>query len=256
VADDDALSAEVFDDVFAQVARAPRATELFDEVLGPFPAGAEPFSLVPRHGLDRVLAELRLRPGDHLLDLCCGRGGIGLWFASASGARLTGADFSAAAIGQASRRAAEFTPRPQASFIVADAADTGLEAETVDAVICIDSMQYVPDKAAVLREVARVLRPGGRVVVTMWERRGAESADLPDVYSIGNAAGLAEAAGLQVAACEERDDWQELERSFYQRMIAEDSEQAEPAVRLLANEGRVMLPYSALARRLLLVAHT
>ena len=48
-----------------------------------------------RTGLDRVLAELRLEPGEHLLDLCCGRGGIGLWFASVSGARLSGVDFSA-----------------------------------------------------------------------------------------------------------------------------------------------------------------
>jgi predicted RNA methylase len=66
----------------------------------------EPFSLVTRQGLDRVLTELRLAPGDHLVDLCCGRGGIGLWFASVSGARLTGVDFSPGAIAQASRRAA------------------------------------------------------------------------------------------------------------------------------------------------------
>jgi ubiquinone/menaquinone biosynthesis C-methylase UbiE len=254
VPEDDELSAEAFDDVFAQVSRAPRANALFDQVLGPFPAGVEPFSFVPRQGLDRVLAELRLGPGDHLLDLCCGRGGIGLWFASVSGARLTGADFSAAAIGEASRRAAEFTPRPQASFIVADAAGTGLPAGTVDAVMCIDSLQFVPDKDAVLREAARVLRPGGRVAVTTWERRGAEPADLPEVYSIPDAAALAAAAGLRVLAREERADWQELERALYRRVIAEDNDQAEPAIRILASEGRALLPYSASVRRLLLVA--
>ena len=83
--DDDALSPEVFDEVFTQISGAPRTNELFDQILGPFPAGVQPFSLVPRRGLDRVLAELRLEPGDHLVDLCCGRGGIGLWFASVSG---------------------------------------------------------------------------------------------------------------------------------------------------------------------------
>jgi ubiquinone/menaquinone biosynthesis C-methylase UbiE len=254
VPDDDAPSAEVFDDVFTQVSRAPRANELFDRALGPFPVGLEPFSLVPRHGLDRVLAELRLGPGDHLLDLCCGRGGIGLWFAGVSGARLTGADFSAAAIGEASRGAEAFTPRPRAAFIVADAADTGLEAGTVDAVMCIDSLQFVPDKGAVLREIARVLRPNGRVTVTTWERRGSEHAGLPDVYSIADVAALVEAAGLRVLVREERDDWQELERAFYLRVIAEDSDQAEPAVRLLAEEGRALLPHSASVRRLLLVA--
>jgi hypothetical protein len=68
--------------VFARVAGTPRTNELFDQVLGPFPAGVEPFSLVPRAGLDRVLAQLRLEPGQRLLDVCCldvccGRDGIG-----------------------------------------------------------------------------------------------------------------------------------------------------------------------------------
>jgi ubiquinone/menaquinone biosynthesis C-methylase UbiE len=148
-------------------------------VLGPFPQGVEPFSFVPRKGLDRVLAELRLGPGDHLVDLCGGRGGIGLWFASVSGARLTGVDFSPVAIAAASRRAAAFVPRSRASFVVADAADTSLPAKTASAVVCIDALQLVPDRHGLLREVARVLRPGGRVVITTWERRGGEPADLP-----------------------------------------------------------------------------
>jgi len=244
----------VFDEVFARISEAPRTNELFDQVLGPFPAGVEPFSLVPRKGLDHVLAELRLEPGDHLLDLCCGRGGIGLWFASVSGARLTGVDFSPAAIAEASRRAEAFVPRPRASFIVADAADTSLPARTADAVVCIDSLQFVPDKNGLLREVARVLRPDGRVVITTWERRGSEPADLPAPYSIADAGALAEAAGLHVLVREERDDWLEQERAFYQRVIAEDSDKAEPALRLLAEEGRDLLPHSASARRLLLVA--
>lgn len=254
MADDEPLSPELCDDVFASLSRAPRTNELFDQVLGPFPAGVKPFPLVPRTGLDRVLAELRLGPGDHLLDLCCGRGGIGLWFAGVSGARLTGIDFSPGAIAEASRRAGAFRHRPPASFIVADAAATSLPAGTVDAVMCIDSLQFVPDQDGLLREVARVLRPGGRVVITTWERRGSHPGDLPASYSIADAGALAGAAGLRVLVREERDDWLEQERAFYQHVIAEDSDQAEPALRLLAEEGRHLLPYSASVRRLLLVA--
>jgi ubiquinone/menaquinone biosynthesis C-methylase UbiE len=251
VPDDDALSPEVFDEVFAQIAGAARTNKLFNEILGPFPPGVQPFSVVPRQGLDRVLAEVRLRPGDHLVDLCCGRGGIGLWFASVSGARLTGVDFSPAAIAQASRRAAAFVPRPQASFVVADATDTSLPATTADAVMCIDALQLIPDKSGLLREVARVLRPGGRVVITTWERRGGEPADLPPQYSI---AALAEAAGLRILVHEERDDWLAQQRTFFQQVIAEDSDTAEPALRLLAEDGRSRLPCWASVRRLLLVA--
>ena len=252
--DDDALSPEVFDEVFAWISEAPQTNELFDRVLGPFPLGVEPFSLVPRQGLDRVLAELRLGPGDHLIDLCCGRGGIGLWFAGVSGARLTGVDFSPGAIAQASRRAEAFVPRSRALFVVADAADTSLPAQTADAVVCIDALQLVPDKNGLLREAARILRPDGRIVITTWERRRGETEDLPPSYSIADAAALAEDAGLRLLVREECDDWLEQERTFYQHVIAQDSDEAEPALRLLAEEGRSLLPHSASVRRLLLVA--
>jgi hypothetical protein len=53
---------------------------------------------------------------------------------------------------------------------------------------------------------------------------------------------------------EECDDWLEQERTFYQQVIAEDSDVAEPALRLLAEEGRSLLPHSASVCRLLLVA--
>jgi ubiquinone/menaquinone biosynthesis C-methylase UbiE len=254
VPDDDAPSPGDFDEVFARVAEAPRTNELFDQVLGPFPAGVEPFSLVPRAGLDRVLAQLRLEPRHRLLDVCCGRGGIGLWFASVSGARLTGVDFSPRAIAEASRRAGLFVHRPQASFIVADATDTSLPAKTVDAIMCIDALQLIPDKNGLMREIARVLRPGGRAVITTWERRGSEPADLPPGYSIADAGALAEAAGLRVLAREEHDDWLEQEAAFHQRVVAEDSDMAEPALRLLAAAARDLLPYLASVRRLLLVA--
>jgi SAM-dependent methyltransferase len=248
------LSPEAFDEVYAQISAAPQANALFDQVLGPFPGGVEPFSLVPRQGLDRVLGELRLGREAHLVDVCCGRGGIGLWFASVSGARLTGIDFSPAAIAQAQRRVELFVPRPQASFIVADAADTALPASSADAVVCIDALQLVPDASGLLREAARVVRPGGRVVITTWEQRPGAPADLPSSFSIADAAALAGAAGLQIVVCEDRGDWLDQQRAFYQQVIAADSDTGEPALHLLADEGQAMLPYLSFARRLLLVA--
>jgi hypothetical protein len=54
-------------------------------------------------------------------------------------------------------------------------------------------------------------------------------------------------------AREEHDDWLEDQQAFYQQVIAADSDTAEPALRLLAAEGRAMLPYMTFAHRLLLV---
>jgi ubiquinone/menaquinone biosynthesis C-methylase UbiE len=98
-----------FDQVFGNVAAGPRLNQLFDEVMGPFAAHVAPFSLVTRDGLDRVFDELQLDSGDRLVDLCCGRGGIGLWFAERSGAQLVGVDFSPRAIEQAEARARLFS---------------------------------------------------------------------------------------------------------------------------------------------------
>ena len=67
-------------------------------------------------------------------------------------------------------------------------------------------LAFVPDKDAVLREIARVLRPNGRAAITTWERRGTGPADLPAEYSIADAADLAQAAGLRVLVREEHND--------------------------------------------------
>jgi ubiquinone/menaquinone biosynthesis C-methylase UbiE len=242
-------SPEHFDDVFARVAEGWRTNELFDEVLGPFPAHVEPFSMVPREGLERVLMELRLEPGDHLVDLCCGRGGIGLWFASETGARLTGVDWSPWAIADAARRAELFVPAGQASFVVADAADTSLLERSADAVVCIDALQLVEDKDGLLSEIGRLLRPGGRAVLTTWERLGSEPERLPT-----DAAALVQAAGLRLLVREERPDWLERQEALFERVVDEDSESAEPALRSLAEEGRRFLSRTSPVRRLLLVA--
>lgn len=254
MSDDDSLSPEVFDEAYAQISKAPRTNRLFDQVLGPFPANVEPFSLVPREGLDRVFAELRLESDDHLVDLCCGRGGIGLWFAAASGARLTGVDFSPGAVAQASRRADLFVSRSRASFIVADATETSLPANTADAVVCIDALNLVSNPGALLGEVARILRPDGRAVITAWERRDSEMKDLPPEYSMSDVGALVEATGLRVLVREECSRWLELQQTFFQHVIAGDGDDAEPALHSLAEEGRDFLTYAASIRRLLIVA--
>jgi ubiquinone/menaquinone biosynthesis C-methylase UbiE len=54
-------------------------------------------------------------------------------------------------------------------FAVSTATAVGLASACATAAMSIDSLQYVPDKRATFREVARLLRPGGRFVFTAFE---------------------------------------------------------------------------------------
>ena len=180
-----------------------------------------------REGLDRVFTELQLEPDDHLVDLCCGRGGIGLWFARESGARLTGIDFSPFAVAEAERRADLFVADGQASFVVADMTETSLERQSADAVVCIDSLQHASDGEAALREAGSLLRGDGRIVLTAIELDETPPGRTP----IPDVARLAEDAGLHVVLREEHPEWLEGQRTLYENVIAADSEDAEQAIR-------------------------
>lgn len=241
------LTPELFDGVYSDIARGRRLNELFDEVMGPFPVHVEPYSMVTRAGLEHVLSLLELEPGAHLVDLCCGRGGIGLWFAQESGATVTGIDFSPAAIDEAGRRT-ELFPGVRARFVVADARSTPLEPESVDALVCIDAVQMLPERERVLDEVGRLLRPGGRAVFTTWETDDEGVLGPNPISDVGR---LVEAAGLQVLRREEHPEWHERQRVMFETVITEDGDSAEPAVRRFAEEGRRALLRMHEVRRVL-----
>lgn len=100
--------------------------------------------------------------GKKVLDLCCGQGNLTAMLADA-GAEVTGLDFSAEMLGRA-RQAV-----PQATLVEADAARMPFEDGTFDAVFNNFGMMHLPDAAAALKEVARILRPGGTFAMATWE---------------------------------------------------------------------------------------
>src|SRR3972149_6323849 len=119
-----------YDAVYRGVFKSPTLRRLWHELAeGPdFPEEFGHISFTTLPELRRVATELRLRPGDALVDLGCGMAGPGRWGAGGAGAHLTGVDASLVATEQASARAEELGLAGRARFVVGSYADTGLEA--------------------------------------------------------------------------------------------------------------------------------
>ncbi len=102
-----------------------------------------------------------LPPGMAVADLGCGTGGITAALAPHV-ARVVGYDASPAMLKAASRRCAELD---NVAFERCDLASTPAEDATFDAAMAVLVLSYVPEVGPVLAEAARILKPGGRLVV-------------------------------------------------------------------------------------------
>lgn len=160
-----------YDAVFGATPASPTLRRLWREhACGlDFPDQFSHISFVTVAGLTRMAAELRLTPGQTLVNAGCGMGGPALWLARHTGARLIGINLSSAGVSLAGERAAALGFGEGARFAVGAFAETGLDDASVDAIASEDALQYVPDKRAAFVEAARILRPGGRLVFSAFD---------------------------------------------------------------------------------------
>lgn len=108
--------------------------------------------------LSRVLA---LKEGEHVLDLACGQGFFAREFAK-TGAKVIGVDISPELIDQAKQHGGGV------AYLVAPASKLAFARDAeFDVVVCVLALQNIEDLAAVYREVARVLKPGGRFLMVL-----------------------------------------------------------------------------------------
>ncbi len=105
--------------------------------------------------------------GLKVLEIGCGLGTDGAQFAKA-GAHYTGVDLTEAAIDLARRRF-EISGLP-GEFRVADAENLDFANDTFDRVYSHGVLHHTPDTPGAIREIHRVLKPGGRAVVMLYHR--------------------------------------------------------------------------------------
>jgi len=121
----------------------------------------------------RLLALAALAPGERVVDVACGTGLVTCRAAEAVGVtgRVVGTDISDVMVARAADAATVRGFREQARFERCDAESLPLPDASFDAALCALGLMYLPDPVQALREMRRVLRPGGRVAVAVWGAR-------------------------------------------------------------------------------------
>jgi SAM-dependent methyltransferase len=244
------LSAEYFDGWYANQAGMPTVAEIMNRHMG-FPPGTRA-GTVPAEAISEMTDELRLRPGNTLLDLACGRGAYGLLVAQQAGTSVIGVDFSAQALAEA-REQAQRMGVNNASFRTGQLTATGLPDASVEAVLCTDAIQFPDEPAVAYDEIRRILKPAGRVALTCWEPIDrADERLFPRLRRADLGGGLRH-AGFTDVEVRDRPSWLAREHALWEEAAALDPGD-DPALQSLHEEGVRSLQWADLLRRVLAVA--
>ena len=164
----------------------------------------------------RLATVLALRPGERVADIASGPGTTAFALAGEFGVDVEGIDLRAAAVATANAKALDAGVDGHVVFRVGDAEQLPLADATVDALVCECALCTFPDKAAAAAEMARVLKPGGRVGITdvtldphrLDPELGSLAgwvACIADARPVANYCDHLERAGLQVTLTEAHD---------------------------------------------------
>ncbi|AEW98295.1 SAM-dependent methyltransferase [Streptantibioticus cattleyicolor] len=128
---------------------------------------------------DQLIARTPVKAGQRVLDVGSGTGRPALRLARATGAQVLGISLSQAETDRANALAGADPPPPPGGtrFERADVMALPYPPDSFDAVWAVESLAHVTDRAEALRQIARVLRPGGRLVLADGFLRSAADRD-------------------------------------------------------------------------------
>ena len=124
------------------------------------------FGAVARQTVGSMLDAAGVKRGMRVLDICCGPGMLAAEVLERD-AEAIGLDFAVEAIELARKLV------PKGRFQQGDAQALPFPTASFDAVLCGYGLMHLPEPATALREILRVLRPGGRAALSVWDATGA-----------------------------------------------------------------------------------
>jgi 2-polyprenyl-3-methyl-5-hydroxy-6-metoxy-1,4-benzoquinol methylase len=143
----------------------------------------------------RTVGRLNLKRGSHVLDVGCGTGASALPAAEAVGpdGTVLGVDLAEKLLEQARAKAAQ-RHLQNVEFRLADMTDLSFPDHHFEAIISVFSIFFVPDMQMLVRELWRMLKPGGTLAITTWGHSFFEP-----VYTVWRAAVRGERPDLSAA---------------------------------------------------------
>ena len=151
--------------------------------LGEIVARVMSFETAPANRI--AVDELAAQPGEAILEIGCGHGRTLARIATSPCARLAGVDPSDVMVRLARRRLRRWIESGRAEIALASSASLPHPEQRFDAVLAVHVVYFWSDPRADLREVHRVLRPGGRLLLGYRQRSPETLAALPaTVYAL------------------------------------------------------------------------
>lgn len=218
---------------------------------GVFDAGDEPLSAATGALTERMVAAADLSAGLRVLDVGCGSGAPARSIAGRFGVEVVGITTSSVGVETARERTAE-AGVAGVTFEQRDGTDNGFDDASFDRTWVMESSHLMRDKDALVAECARVLRPGGRLVLCdliRWREipfgevrdRRVDFATLREAFgdahfqSLDDYAALATAHGLVVDRC---DDLTAVTLPTFDRWRANAETHHAEVVELIGTQGR------------------
>ena len=146
-------------------------------------AGSAPVATGLERTIEVIVAPATIEESHHVVDAGCGIGGTAIYLARTRGCMVTGVNLSTEQIEIAREKVAEAGLERRIGFEYGNCSHhLPFLSDSIDAVVNIESACHYGDREQFLREVRRILKPGGRIVAMDWLMRDGLTADQLEQY--------------------------------------------------------------------------